>query len=170
VNGDDNMRIRSAKRLISAVLAVGIVGVSGVASAHWLSSGHGSGSGSTGTTVPVSLSPGTPAAGLYPGGRTAIALTVSNSNASAVVVGSFQLDATRGSGGFAVDAGHSACAVSSLSYAAQTNAGAGWTVPAKVGAVNGSLPLTLTQALSMTLAADNACQGATFTIYLSATS
>jgi hypothetical protein len=164
------MMTRSAKRLASAALAIGIVGMSGVASAYWHSSGHGSGSGTTGTTQPVSVSPGTPLAALYPGGRTAIALTVSNPNTSPVFVGSLLLDATRGSGGFAVDAGHAGCTVSSLSYTAQSNGGAGWTIPAQAGGVNGSLPITLAQGLSMALSADNACQGATFTIYLTATS
>jgi hypothetical protein len=41
-------------------------------------------------------------------------------------------------------------------------------VPAKSGAVNGVLPITLTSALAMSLSAVNACQGATFTVYLTA--
>jgi hypothetical protein len=163
-------RPRHLRPVFLVAVVIGVVGTGGVASAHWLTSGHGSGSGTTGTTALLTLSPGTAAANLYPGGRTAVVLTVSNPNTSSVFVGSLQLDATRGSGGFAVDSGHSGCTVSSLSYTAQTNAGAGWTVPAKVGAVNGSLPVTLPSALSMSVAADNACQGATFTIYLAATS
>ena len=42
-------------------------------------------------------------------------------------------------GGFAVDAGHSGCTLGTLSYTTQTNGGSGWNVPAKVGAVNGTL-------------------------------
>jgi hypothetical protein len=55
-----------------------------------------------------------------------------------------------------------------LSFTTQTNLGAGWTVPGKVGAVNGSLSITLTAALAMSTAAANACQGATFTVFLAA--
>jgi hypothetical protein len=60
-----------------------------------------------------------------------------------------------------VDAAHPGCVVSTLSFTTQTNGGAGWTVPG-----NGSLPLTLASALSMSTSAANACQGATFTVYL----
>lgn len=167
-SGDITVQARSTHRLASVVVAVVLVAVAGVASAYWLSSGQGAGSATAGTTVAVSLSPGTAAPNLYPGGRTDVVLTVANSNPSSVFVGSLQLDAARGSGGFAVDANHSGCVVSTLGYTAQTNAGVGWTIPPRAGAVNGSLPITLTSALAMSGSAANACQGATFTIYLSA--
>ena len=60
-----------------------------------------------------------------------------------------------------VDAAHPGCAVSTLGFTTQTNGGAGWTV-----AGHGSLPVTLAGALSMSASAANACQGATFTVYL----
>jgi hypothetical protein len=78
-----------------------------------------------------------------------------------VRVGSLALDTSQGTGGFAVDAAHSGCAVSALAFTTQTNGGAGWTVPG-----SGSLPVTLTAAVSMSTSAGNACQGATFTVYL----
>lgn len=148
------------------VLAVAIGG--GVANAFWSGSGSGTGSGATGTTVAVTLSPGAPAAALYPGGQADVVLTVSNPNESPVFIGSLALDAGQGTGGFAVDAGHPGCALGTLSFITQTNGGAGWTVPAKVGAVNGTLPITLTNALSMGVGAANACQGASFTVYVAA--
>ena len=46
------------------------------------------------------------------------------------------------------------------------NGSSGWDVPAKVGAVNGTLLVTLSNALSMAASAADACQGATFTVYL----
>jgi hypothetical protein len=118
----------------------------------------------------MTLSPGTPTADLFPGGQSGVALTVSNPNTSPAHIGSLVLDTTQGTSGMAVDAGHSACAVAMLSFATQTNGGAGWTVPAKVGGVNGTLAATLSRALSMSVDAAAACQGATITVFLSAAS
>ena len=67
-----------------------------------------------------------------------------------------------------MDGGHSGCSVATLSYTTQTNGGAGWTVPARVGIVDGTLAITLSNALSMGAGAASACQGATFTVYLAA--
>jgi hypothetical protein len=71
------------------------------------------------------------------------------------------LDTTQGTSGFAADAAHAACALAALSFATQSNGGAGWTVPG--GSV---VALTLPNAISMSTNAANACQGATFTVYL----
>jgi hypothetical protein len=116
----------------------------------------------------VVLSPGSPTASLYPGGQADVVFSVSNPNSSAVRIGSFALATGQGTGGFAVDSGHSACGLATLSFTSQTNGGAGWTVPAKVGSVNGTLAVTLTNALTMSLGAANACQGATTSVYLAA--
>ena len=161
------MGLRIPGRMFLACLLV-VLAVAGVASAFWRGSGSGSGAGATGTTAAVTLSPGTPTAALYPGGQADVVLTVSNPNRSAVFVGSLALDAGQGSGGFAVDAAHSGCAVSALTYTTRTNGGAGWTVPAKVGAVDGMLSVTLPNALAMDINAANACQGAGTTVYLAA--
>jgi hypothetical protein len=150
------------------LLATLALGFGDNAFAYWRASGIGSGAEVSGTTVSVTLSPGTPTATLYPGGQADVLLTVSNPNASPVRIGSLALDTGQGTSGFAVDAGHSGCAVATLSYTTQTNGGAGWTVPGKVGAVNGTLAITLTNALSMGVAAANACQGATSTVFLAA--
>jgi hypothetical protein len=111
----------------------------------------------------VTLSPATPTAALVPGGSASVVLTVTNPNVSSIRVGSLALDTGQGTGGFAVDGGHSGCVLTTLSFATQTNAGAGWTV-----AGSGNLSVTLTNALSMTATAANACQGASFTVYLAA--
>ncbi len=107
----------------------------------------------------MDLSPGTPTANLYPGGSTDLVLSLANPNASAVHIGSLALDPSQGTGGYAVDGGHSGCVVTTFTYTTATNAGAGWTVPAKVDAVNGTLSVTLTSALAMSAGAANACQG-----------
>jgi len=156
------------RMLAVSLLAVLALSVGGAAFAYWSGSGSGTGSATTGTTVSLTLSPGTPDANLFPGGAANVRLTVSNPNASPVRIGSLALDTGQGILGFGVDGGHSGCAVSTLSLATQTNGGAGWTVPAKVGALDGTLVMTLTNALTMGMAAANACQGASFTVYLAA--
>jgi hypothetical protein len=140
--------------------------LAGIAAAVWSAVGSGARTAAAGTTVAVTLSPATPTAALYPGGQADVVLTVTNSNTSTVRIGSLAGDTARGTGGFAVDASHSGCVLSSLTFTTQTNGTTGWTVPAKAGSVDGTLAITLTSALAMSLSAASACQGATFTVYL----
>ncbi|HEX5090465.1 MAG TPA: hypothetical protein VFV89_21830 [Nocardioides sp.] len=157
------MTTNAARRRIPVVVVVTtlLVVVAGTAFAFWTALGSGSGAATTDGTEALILSPATPTAGLYPGGQAAVTTTVDNPNDAVVRIGSLALDPSQGTGGFAVDAAHSGCAVSTLGFTIQTNAGAGWTVPA-----HGSLPLTLPGAVSMSPSAANACQGARFTVYL----
>jgi hypothetical protein len=154
--------------VLTGLLVVLALGTGGVASAFWTGAGGGGGAGTTGTLEAVTLSPGTPAATLYPGGRASVILVITNPNSSAVQVESLVLDTSRGVGGFAVDAGHAGCTVTSLSLGAQTNGGTGWAVPAKAGATDGRLAVTLTDALSMSTAGADACQGASITVFVAA--
>ena len=154
--------------VLVAVLVALSVSAGAAAYAYWRASGSGTGAGGTGTLSALTLTPGTPTAGLYPGGQTSVVLTASNPNTTAVAIGSLALNTSQGTGGFAVDAGHSGCSVAALSFTTQTNGGAGWTVPARVGITDGTLAISLPSALSMSAAAASACQGATFTVYLAA--
>ena len=151
--------------MIVAIVVVS-VGGAGVAYAYWSAGGAGTGFGATGTTAPLTLSSGTPSASLLPGAPTGVVLTMTNTNSASVKVSSLALDTSQGTGGFSVDSGHSGCTLSTLSFVTQTNGGAGWTVAGKVGATNGTITVTLANALAMSLSALNACQGATFTVYL----
>lgn len=151
---------------MSAVLVVIVIAAGGAASAYWGGTGSGSGSGSTGTTAAMTLTPGIPTTSLYPGGQANVSLTISNPNNASAHIGALLLDTSQGTGGFAVDTGHSACALTTLGFTTQTNGGAGWTVPARIGTANGSLSATLTNALSMGVDAADACQGANLTVYL----
>jgi hypothetical protein len=73
-------------------------------------------------------------------------------------------------GAVTVDGGHSGCNTASVSVVSPAdNSGSGWDVPAKSGVVNGSLNVDLANAISMTNAANDSCQGATFTVALTAT-
>ena len=154
-------RRRPLALLVSAVTLL----VAGVAAAYWSGAGGGSAAASTSSTSALTLSPATPTAQLYPGGQATVVLTVTNPNPASIKVGSLALATGQGTGGFAVDGGHSGCGLAALSFVTQTNGGAGWTVPG-----SGMLSVTLTNALSMATGAANACQGAALTVYLTVAS
>jgi hypothetical protein len=154
--------------LLMALAAAFMAMMSGHALSYWTAAGSGSGSGTTGTTVAVTISPGTPSPTLHPGGRADVTLVVVNPNPAAVSITSLVLDTAQGAAGFAVDAAHTGCVLSALSFTTQINTGAGWSVPASTGGVDGTLPITLANALAMDADAANACQAAVFTIYLAA--
>lgn len=163
------MRVRapsSVGGLVILLLVVALLGVAGTAAAYWTGLATGSGSAGTGPGQPVVLSPATAAAGLYPGSRADVALTVTNPNPAQVVLTSIRLDGARSDGGLVVDAGHAGCATSVLSFTSQTNGGSGWRVSGATGAGDGRLSVTLPNALAMAIDAPNACQGATVTVYL----
>ncbi len=147
--------------LSSSLLVFALLGIGGTAVAMWTTGGTGTGYADTDTAEEVTITPGTTSAQLYPGGSANVMLSLSNPNAYSVTVTSLSLDTSQGTSGFDVDGGHLGCTpLSVLSYTTQTNGGVGWVVPA------GSSTLTLTNALSMTTAAANACQGADFTVYV----
>jgi hypothetical protein len=136
----------------------------GVAIAAWTTGGSGSGQASAGTAASMTISAGTPSSSLYPTASAAIAAVVSNPNPYKVHVSSISL------GAVTVDAGHSSCNTGSVSVTSpQDNGGSGWDVAAKSGSVNGSLNVDLANAISMSNAANDSCQGATFTVALTAT-
>jgi hypothetical protein len=156
-------------RTIAVVVAVVLtLAATSTALAYWTTSGGGGGSGATGSAQAITLSPGTPTAGLYPGGQSDVALTVDNPNPISVKIGSLSLATGQGSAGYGVDSGHSSCSTGALSFTAQSNGGGGWSVPPKVGSTDGALSIDLANALAMSTSAASACQGATFTVYLTA--
>ena len=149
--------------VVTAVIAALMFGTIAAASAFWSGRGIGVGLARTGTTQAVTLSPGTADSQLYPGAQTSVRVNVTNPNAASLRIGALALDTSQGSAGFAVDAGHSGCNLSSLSFTTQTNGGAGFSLSAE-----GATPIVLPASLSMSASASNACQGASFTVYLSA--
>jgi hypothetical protein len=141
------------------VAALAALATAGGSYAFFASHGTGSGTATAGAAQSVTLTPAAPTGGLYPGGSADVALTVSNPSPGAVVIPSLTLDTARGTNGFAVDTGHAGCDVAALSF---TLAASRWTVPAQSSA----FPIDLPAAISMSGSAANACQGATFTVYL----
>ena len=160
------LKMSSKKTRAVIILALVIAGsVIGVAIAAWTTGGSGSGQASAGTAASMTISAGTPSTSLYPTASADVASVVSNPNPYKVHVSSVSL------GAVTVDGGQSLCNTgASVSVTSpQDNSGAGWDVPAKSGAVNGSLNLDLANAISMDNAATDSCQGATFTVALTAT-
>jgi hypothetical protein len=148
------------------VVAVAFLSLVAGAWAFWSTSGSGNASTSAADAAAVTIGDATPANGLFPNGTADVALKLSNPNPFQVSISSLALDMSQGTDGFDVDGAHSSCDVAALSFDPQSNSGDGWKVPAKVGTTPGTLDLDLPDAVSMSGAAANACQGATFTVYL----
>lgn len=153
--------------VVGAAVAIGTL-VLPWAFAYWSGTGVGGGGAATGTEAPLTFTAATPTSAVYPGATSDVGVDIANPNPWALQLGSLQLDTAQGTGGFAVDASHSGCDVSVLGFTSQNNSGAGWSVPGRSGGVDGSLSLRLSAALSMAATAANACQGATFTVYVKA--
>jgi hypothetical protein len=153
-------RLVSRKKKVTLVAVVVVAATAiGVAIAAWTTGGTGSGQAQAGSAQSMTISAGTPSSSLYPTTSADVAASISNPNPYNVHVSSIAL------GSVSVDAGHSGCNTSSVSVTSpQTNGGAGWNVPA-----SGSLGVDLANAISMDNTANDSCQGATFTIALTAT-
>jgi hypothetical protein len=153
-------------RLPRLAVALTLLVLAGGAWAYWSAVGSGAGSASSADAEAVTISVATPTSKLYPNGSAAVALAISNPNGFQVSIPSLALDTSQGTDGFDVDGAHSGCDLSALSFTPQSNSGDGWTVPPRVGTTDGSIDLDLAGAVSLSGAAGNACQGATFTVYL----
>jgi hypothetical protein len=149
---------------IAVTAVVGLSIAAAAAYAAWSVTGSGHGSASAATAQNLTLTAGTPSGTLYPGASADVDTSAANTNPFPVHVGNVALDTTKGQNGFDVDAGHSGCNLSSLSFATATNGGNGWDIPA-----NSSTDIDATGSIAMDSSANDSCQGATFTVYLTAT-
>jgi hypothetical protein len=153
------------RRRIWTAIAVGSVLVTlasaGGAFAWFSSVGHGTGSADAAAVQAITLSPATETTPLYPGTDGDVSLTVANPNGVSLKIPSLVLDTSQGTSGFSVDAGHVACSLSSVQFNA-ASATTGWTVPANATAFAIDIPA----GVSLSTSAENACQSATFTVYL----
>lgn len=163
--GDRPARNRTAQLVRAgfvALVALALLTAAGSAAAYFAALGAGSGAASTtASTAAVTLTAGTASNDLYPGGSGTVSTTVTNSGNADVLLPSLVLDTAQGTGGFAVDAAHSACTLGSFSFATQTGGGTGWTV-----AANASRTITLPASVTMAQSAPNGCQGAILSVYL----
>jgi hypothetical protein len=162
------MRRLAVKRTTALAVAI-TLGVAAGAFAYWAGSGSGSATTVLSDAQALHLEPGTPTYQLYPGGDANVVSVVSNPNKFFAQIGRIVLDTT-GGGPFTVDGAHSGCDVSVLSFIAQDNGGAGWRVPPRTGSTDGTLAIDMPAAMKMSVAAANACQGASFTVALEARS
>lgn len=160
---------RGKRTLVATVVAAGVLALPS-AFGFWTAGGTGAGQGATNPGLAIEITPGTPSDTLHPGGTSSVAATLTNPNTYVAHIDALALDVAEGTGGYAVDAGHAGCDVSALSFTTQDNAAAGWDVPARAGGIDGELDVDLEDALALTVAATNLCQGATFTVYLEVTS
>ena len=152
----------SRRRWLTLALTVGALVGAATAFAAWTAGGSGSATATAASASTLSIT-GNSASSLFPTGSSDLALTISNPNPYAVAV------STISSGGsVTVDAAHAGCNVSSVSFNAASGTGLSVVVPAASGSA-GTTTVTLTNAVSMSNAAVNACQGATFTVPLSLT-
>jgi hypothetical protein len=142
------------------IAVAGIVLTSATAaSAYWSGDGSGSGQGTSSAGATLAISPGTPTSLLRPGTTADVTVTISNASATAVELDTIALAPA----GTTVDAAHSACGTSAVTYTPQTS---GWTIPARTGATDGTLTVILPDALAMGAGALDSCQGAQFTVNL----
>ena len=157
------------KRATILSLFLGILLASSVAFAWWTASGSGSGYTKAETAAALTTNDvsGTTTAQLHPGGSSDVVLQISNPNSYAVTVTNINGSGAILSGNATCDTAVGAYTGNGVSFANQSGS---WVVPAKVGAVNGTLDVTLTNAASMANTAttsNDSCQGKTFSIPVS---
>jgi len=149
--------VRISRKLIGVALVVVVGGAAGLAFAAWTASGTGSGAAQATSAQAVTYSNGTTTAQLYPTGSGDLVISVHNPNAYKI-----QITDVAGNGTITVDAGHSACNAASVTFTDQHSL-------TKTVAASTTVDVTLTGAVSMSNAANDSCQGATFTVPVSVT-
>lgn len=137
----------------------------GTSAAHAFYAAAGSGAGTASVDAPraVAVTRATASADLLPGGSGALSLQLSNPNAYSVRITALELDPTQGTNGVSTDASHAACTAPALSMSRQDNGGEGWTLEPGT-----TLQARLAGAVNMGLDAQDACQGATFSVHVRA--
>lgn len=144
-----------------------LVGLAAGAFAYWQGSGSGTATTTLADAQALTFEAGKPTSQLFPGGEANVSIIASNPNSFFVQIGSMVLDPDDPEP-FLVDATHSGCDVSALSFASQDNGGSGWQVPPRVGSTDGALTIDMAAAMKMGPGASDACQGATFGVRLEA--
>lgn len=121
----------------------------GVAFAAWTSTGSGTGTATAGSAVALTVA-GNDVSGLYPTVSVPATVKVTNPNPYAVTLASLSFT------GATADSAHSGCNASSVTVGTLSN------LSDVVAANGGSVTKNVT--VSMSNAANDACQGATFTL------
>jgi hypothetical protein len=154
-------RLIGRKRIVVPAVVVAVMLISTVAYAAWSATGSGSANASAANAQGLSISSPVAASGLYPTGSVNVSVQFSNPNSYAVTVTSV---AQTSGQSITVDGAHSGCNASSVSFDNTAGASLSVRVPA-----NSTASTTLSNAVSMSNAAVDACQGATFSVPLTLT-
>jgi hypothetical protein len=151
------MKLLGKRRLIFAAVTVMALVIVSLGYAAWTSAGNGSGIAKASSAQALTTVTATASAGLYPGATAALSLQVSNPNPYPVTVTD-----VAGNGTITADSSHSTCGQDAghptgVTYTDQHALSIA--VPA-----NGTTQVSVSNAVHMSNASDNSCQGATFTI------
>lgn len=146
------------KRLVAVGTPLGLIAAAGIAFAAWTATGEGNGTAKAGEGAAVIVAGGTVETSglLYPNGTGDAVVTVTNPNPYPVTI-----TAINGNGVIkAVD--NLACkdAEHGVKF---TNQSGTWNLAAS-GEADDSKQITLSEAVSMSIDSDNACQDTTFTV------
>jgi hypothetical protein len=148
-----SLSARSSRRYATFAVAATVT-IAGIAGASWSAQSNGTAKAQAGRLQPVSATPATPTAELFPGGSADAALTLTNPNPVAMTVSSI-----RGSGPITSDSAACDAAGNGVSF---TDPAGAWEV-----ANSASLVVNLADAVRMSVDSATECQGATFTIPVS---
>ncbi len=156
-------------RLVVAMVVA--LGLAGAALAYYTSTGSGSGGAQVGDAQALLISSDVaPGTALFPGGSGDVTVRVENPNTFKIHINQIALDTARGEGNSGFDASPAGCNLTSvppaLTFSTQDNGANGWDVDPKVGSTNGFREFDFANSVHMNVNAVNACQGATFTVYL----
>lgn len=150
---------------IRAAALAGLLATAGAGTAYafWATAGSGGGSATAGSMQPVTVDAlvagDSPKTALYPGGSADVVLRLTNPNPYSV-----QVYSVTGNGAAAADAAHSGCTTTGVRFTAP----AAPLSPATYVAPNSSALITLPGAASMDTTSLAACQGATFSLPVTA--
>jgi len=147
-------RAAAVVTFVVAALAFAAAGL-----AYFGTTGSGTGTAQQASLQNLTISPATPTGSvLYPGGSADIAATVHNPNPGQVQIHSFVLDLSQGGGLGITDDKSPDCPASSVTFNGPALHDGGLT---DFVFPTGDTTLTLTNALTMSVTAPDACQGAT---------
>lgn len=151
-------RPRRRALLVVAALATGVI-AAGIAIGAWSVSGSGSGyaKAASGSALTLSDASASTTADLYPGATGSVKLRVTNPNAFPV-----RITTVTGTGAVTSDKGAACDAATGVTFSNQSSL-------ALDLAAGATTTFTLSGAVSMSNASDNACQGAVFSVPVSVT-
>lgn len=154
---------RSRGLKAAALAGLLVTAGAGTAYAFWSGTGAGSGSAAAGTmqavTVDALVESDNPRAALYPGGSADVVLRLTNPNPYAV-----QVYSVTGNGPVTADTAHLGCTTTGVIFTGT----AAPLAPATYVAANSSALITLPGAATMDTTSLAACQGATFSVPVTA--